>query len=253
MTDLVRLAVVVPLEQREEAIAALLPLAPDGFEERSLGDAVELAVYASRMHADRVRDVFPTVSERSVEPGWEHGWRAFHRPVVVGGLWLGPPWESAPPDLPQVVIDPGRAFGTGAHPTTRLCVELLAGLERGSLLDVGCGSGVLSIAAARLGFGPLVAVDVDPVAVDATIENARANGVEVDAFVADGSRSPLPETDVAVANILRAAVEEIVPRLDARHAVTSGYLAGERPAAPGWRHVRGAARDGWAADVFCRR
>ena len=97
---------------------------------------------------------FPHADRTEVEAGWEDRWREFHRPVRVGPLWIGPPWETAPGDALAVVIDPGRAFGTGAHPTTRLCLELLLDLPRTSLLDVGCGSGVLSIAAARLGFGP---------------------------------------------------------------------------------------------------
>src|SRR6185312_9079748 len=139
-----------------------------------------------------------------------------------------------------VVIDPGRAFGTGAHPTTRLCVELLAtGLRGGSLLDVGCGSGVLSIAAVRLGFAPVLAVDVDPVAVDAAVLDALAE--------------PLPVADVAVANVLLGPVEAILARLDAREAITSGYLAGERPAHAGWGHVETAELDGWAADRFRRQ
>ena len=83
----------------------------------------------------------------------------------------------------QHVVDPGRAFGTGGHATTRLCLELLDGVERGSLLDVGCGSGVLAIAAARLGFGPVLALDHDPAALEATKRNAAANGVELDAQV----------------------------------------------------------------------
>ena len=89
------------------------------------------------------------------------------------------------PASAAVVVDPGRAFGTGAHPTTRACIELLARLDRGSLLDAGCGSGVVSVAAARLGFAPVVAVDVDEVAVEIARETARANGVEVHAFRAD--------------------------------------------------------------------
>ena len=77
-----------------------------------------------------------------------------------------------------IVIDPGRAFGTGAHPTTRLALELLQELEAGSLLDVGCGSGVLSIAAAMLGFGPVIAIDIDDAAIEATLANATVNGAD---------------------------------------------------------------------------
>ena len=131
----------------------------------------------------------------------------------IGPLWVGPPWEAPPADALTVVIDPGRAFGTGAHPSTRLCLELLLDEPRGSLLDIGCGSGVISIAAARLGFGPVTALDIDEVAVEVTRENAVANGV------ADrdprGSRRPrrqLPHADLAVANISLEAIEAVAAR-----------------------------------------
>jgi ribosomal protein L11 methyltransferase len=111
---------------------------------------------------------------------------------------------------------------------------------------------VLAIAAARLGFGPVTAIDVDPVAVEATIANASRNGVALDAFVADALCDPLPTADVAVANVLLDPVTRILPRLDARVAVTSGYLAGEVPAHPGWEREASLERDGWAADLFRR-
>lgn len=187
-----------------------------------------------------------------VDEGWADAWRSFHRPVVAGGVWIGPPWEEPPGGVPAVVIDPGRAFGTGAHPTTRLCVELLAGLPRGSLLDVGCGSGVLSIAASRLGFRPVTALDVDPVAVEVTRENTAANGVKVVARVLDATAAALPAADVAVANVTLGAVDAILARLDANRAVTSGYLAADRPAAAGWRPTARLELDGWAADVLSR-
>ena len=170
----------------------------------------------------------------------------------AGGLWVGPPWAAPAPGLPGIVIDPGRAFGTGAHPTTRLALELLATIEPGSLLDVGCGSGVLAIAAVKLGFAPVLAIDNDPVAIEVTHANAAANDVEFEARMLDALREPLPHTDVATANVLLEPVQAILARLDSAVVVTSGYLAGEVPAHPGWRRVQTKTLEGWAADLFER-
>jgi ribosomal protein L11 methyltransferase len=148
------------------------------------------------------------------------------------------------------VIEPGRAFGTGAHPTTQLCIELLLELERGSVLDLGCGSGVLAISAAKLGFAPVLALDSDEHAVGATQANARANGVDVDASVADALSAELPRTDVAVANITRPTLEAIALRLGSRLLVGSGYLPTDSVELPGHRHVRRVTRDSWAADLY---
>jgi ribosomal protein L11 methyltransferase len=254
MTALRRIAVRVPGDEAEPLRALLVELSPGGFEELDVGGGtVELAVYADAAGADELLAALPGAIAEPVADGWEDAWRAFHRPAVVAGLWLGPPWETPPDPARAIVIDPGRAFGTGSHPTTRLCVDLLAGTRRrGSLLDVGCGSGVLSIAAARLGFAPVRAVDLDPVAVETTRANAAANGVTIDARVADGLVEPLPPADVAVANVLLAPVETMLRRLDTREAITSGYLAGERPAHDGWEHVESSQLDGWSADRFRR-
>ena len=234
--------------------ARLLELVPDGFEERDDGGVVELAAYVPEREVEAILAAFPGATAEAVEDGWEDAWRTFHRPVVVQGLWLGPPWERPPDPSRTVVIDPGRAFGTGAHATTRLCIELLARIGGGgSLLDVGCGSGVLAIAAARLGFGPVVAIDDDPVAVETTRANAAVNSVALDVRLADALRDPLPRSDVAVANVLLEPVEAILARLDAGEAITSGYLAGERPAHAGWAHVETVELDGWAADRFRRQ
>jgi len=150
------------------------------------------------------------------------------------------------------VIDPGQAFGTGAHATTRLCLELLLDARRGSLLDLGCGSGVLSIAAARLGFAPVIALDSDPVAVEVTTENARANEVEIAVREADARTCDFPVADLTVANISLPDVELLGPRLTSRAVITSGYLGFDRPELPGYNHHERREREGWAADVFER-
>ncbi len=253
MRELLRIAVAVPAARREQAVARLLELAPGGWEEVERADGAELAVYGDEALAERVRSAFPHAATQPVAAGWEDGWRAFHRPVAVAGLWIGPPWERRPAGLPAVVVDPGRAFGTGSHPTTRLCLELLASLDRrGSLLDAGCGSGVLAIAAVRLGYAPVVAADLDPLAVEAARANAAANGVELDVRLLDAAEAPLPAADVVAANIELATVERLLARVDADVAVTSGYLGSRRPRAPGWRARERRLLEGWAADVLVR-
>ncbi len=223
---------------------------PAGFEEREGSGWVELVAYVDDVGEAALRAAFADVSSAVVEPGWEHRWRAFHRPVRAGGLWIGPPWEPPPSGEAAVVVDPGLAFGTGAHATTRASVELLATLERGSVLDAGCGSGVLAVAAVRLGFGPVYAFDLDPVAVDVALGTARRNGVHVDVRMADILRDELPRADVVVANIERRVVEALLARIHAGMVVTSGYLAHETPRVPGWDRVRRLELEGWAADVL---
>ena len=231
----------------------MIELFPQGFEEREDADGIALVAYTDGAGEERLWAAFGTASGDDVADGWEERWRAFHRPIRAGALWVGPPWEEPDAGAVAIVIDPGRAFGTGGHATTRLCLELLAETEHGALLDVGCGSGVLSVAAARLGFAPVVAVDVEPQAVEATLANAAANGVTVDARVADATADALPDADVAVANISLDAVETVAPRLNVRRLVTSGYLAADAPALTGYERVARREREGWAADVFVPR
>lgn len=249
---LIRVAARVPLDQAELARAVALDLVPGGFEESEDSETLTLVLYVDESAVESIRAAFSDVAITSVEPGWEDTWRTFHRPARAGGLWIGPPWEQPNRSELSVVIDPGLAFGTGAHATTRLCIELLARSERGSLLDVGCGSGVLSIAASRLGFDPIQAVDNDPVAVETTIANAAVNFATIEASVLDGELDELPRADLVVANVLLAPVERILARLDTQAVITSGYLATDHPLAPGWREIDRLELDGWAADRFER-
>ena len=229
----------------------MLELFPQGFVEERRGDSVELAAFTDEAGADRLAELFGRVATEPVSPGWENEWKRFHRSVEVGPLWIGPPWERPPAGREPVVIDPGRAFGTGAHPTTRLCVELMLDLERGSVLDIGCGSGVLAIAACRLGFEPVVAVDSDEVAVEAAARNAAANGVEIEVRVLDATAEGLPATEVSLANIDLATLARLSP--PSRSIVTSGYYESDRPHFAGFGHAARRTEAGWAADLFRRQ
>jgi ribosomal protein L11 methyltransferase len=230
----------------------MIELFPQGFEELDRPDGLELVAYTDASGEERLWAAFSQVAAEDIGAGWEERWREFHRPIRVGSLWIGPPWETPPPDGEAVVVDPGRAFGTGGHATTRLCLGLLGELERGSLLDVGCGSGVLAIAAAKLGYSPVTALDHDTSAVEATRRNASANRVELDCLLTDALAGDLPASNVALVNISLDAVGQVLPSLAARTVVTSGYLERDRPEADGFRHDRRVAVDGWAADVFRR-
>jgi ribosomal protein L11 methyltransferase len=230
----------------------MINLFPAGFEECEGDDLLELAVYKDAGSAEELSNVFGPVFTAPIEPGWEERWKEFHQPVRLGRLWVGPPWERPDDDVVPVVIDPGRAFGTGAHPTTRMSLEFLCSLEPAGLLDVGCGSGVVAIAAAKLGFSPVVAVDLDETAVGATRTNAAMNDVVVETMCADALVHALPALDVAVANIALQAVEEVAARLRTRMLVASGYLANQRPRTSSWRAVERRESEGWAADLLER-
>jgi ribosomal protein L11 methyltransferase len=230
----------------------MLELAPEGFEERDRGTEVELAAYTDAHGGSRIARAFGAAREDDVPTDWAERWRTFHRPARAGPFWVGPSWEGAPDDAIAIVIDPGLAFGTGAHATTRLCLELLAEVPPGSLLDAGCGSGVLSVAAAKLGFSPVHALDDDPFAVATTSANANANGVAVAATAGDVTRDTVPVVDVAVANIALDAIELLAARLDAGELIASGYLERDSPKTPGWAHVERRTLDGWAADRLRR-
>jgi ribosomal protein L11 methyltransferase len=209
---LIRLAVRVTRAEAELVLAELLELAPSGVEEVSISEEiVEYAVYAPPGELPALPDVraaaggaLVEVSTSEIADDWAERWREFHRPLVLEGrLTVRPPWEppgSTPIDL---IIDPGQAFGTGAHATTRLCLELMLELNPdGSLLDLGCGSGVLAITAGLLGWAPVLALDYDPLSVVAAAANARVNGVAIEVRRHDLRTEPTPRAETVCANLL---------------------------------------------------
>jgi ribosomal protein L11 methyltransferase len=234
----------------------LLHAFPDGWEEADRPHAVEIAAYTDAAGEERLRAIAParaTLRALEIADDWEERWRSFHRAVQVGPLWIGPPWQEPAAGTTPVVIEPGRAFGTGAHATTRLCLELLLERrERGSLLDVGCGSGVLAIAAAKVGFGPVLAVDHEPEAVAATKANSAANEIRVDVRLADALQETLPAADVVVANLGAPEIAALAPNLDCNCLIASGYFDREHLELQTFDLVARRCVDGWAADAYVR-
>jgi ribosomal protein L11 methyltransferase len=259
---MIRLAMRVRREDAEIALAELLELAPGGVEEVDDGDVVEYAVYGAPGELPALPDLRAAAGDALVEistsevgDDWDTRWREFHRPVSVSALRLRAPWHEAQPG--DIVIDPGQAFGTGAHATTRLCLEALCGLEpRGALVDVGCGSGVLSIAAARLGWTPVLGLDHEPQSVAASTENARANGVDVEVRRFDLRGEAVPAAPTIVANLLRPLLLAMTFAEPPRTLVASGLLAHEGDevtaamAARGLEPDRRLDADGWLAVVY---
>lgn len=238
---MIRLAVRAAAGDAEQVLVALLELAPSGVEQVDGDGVVEFAVYGAPGELPElaageaeVGGIRVTISGEQVPDDWAERWKRFHTPILVADrLYVRPPWEDAPirPGAIDLKIDPGRAFGTGAHATTRLCLELLAGLPEGrahgSFCDLGCGSGVLAIAAAKLGYGPIEAVDSDRLAVDATNLNARDNGVALDVVRRANLREEPPSrADVIAANLMRPLLLRVAELIDHRPGalILSGLL-----------------------------
>ena len=225
----------------------MLDAFPDGVTEELEGDEVVLAGY---LPAGRTppSDAVP----EPVAPGWREAWRAFHRPVVVGPFWIGPPWLAPDPGCDAIVIEPGLAFGTGRarlDPGGARAAGARSRATRGALLDIGCGSGVLAIAAARLGHAPVWALDRDPHAVRAT-RRERARQRRRGDGLGGATRSPttLPWAALQVANLQLELLEPLFARgVTGPRVIVSGLLEAERFAPAGYTRRDRATADGWQA------
>jgi ribosomal protein L11 methyltransferase len=209
-------------------------------------DALEgLGELATRL-ADQLRLELALTATVREDDDWRDTWKQFYAPIVFGGgaLLLRPSWIDRRPGDPalELVLDPGRAFGTGQHETTRLCVDLMVELAPAHhptrVLDLGCGSGILALAAARLfpGAGPITAVDNDPEATETTRENAEINHLGERLEILTGTALDLTgDADLILANIRPSVLIPIAPQIAARLApgglaVLSGVLAEEADA-----------------------
>lgn len=248
---MIRLAVRCAPEQAERVLAELVELVPGGVEEDRGDGYVEYAIYGPPGELPALPDLRAAAGEGLVEietteipDDWADRWRDFHEPVVAGGgrIVVRPSWEAEAPGVAaaelDIVIDPGQAFGTGAHATTRGCLELLLALAdrgeaRGPLADWGTGSAVLAIAAAKLGWEPVVAVDHEIAAVAAAGENAARNEAAVEVFRLNLRDQAPPPAPTVVANLLTPLLVDLAARMAAGKIETpatlvlSGLLATE--------------------------
>ncbi len=242
---MIRLAVRCAPEYAEHVLANLLELAPNGVEEERGPGWIEFAIYGPPGEVPDLGELqaaaggsLVDVTTTSVPDDWADRWTDFHRPIEVGGrIGVRPSWWEAKDGLLDIVVDPGQAFGTGGHPTTRLSLELLIELERageagGPLADWGTGSGVLAIAAAKLGWRPVTGCDREHAALEAAAANAGANGVDLALERVDVREAAPPSAPTVSANLTAGLLRECARHLaegsaPPRTLVCSGMLVTE--------------------------
>jgi ribosomal protein L11 methyltransferase len=240
---MIRLAVRCRPEDAELVLAELVQLAPGGVEEESGPGWVEYAIYGAEGELPDIGGVDAALGDGNVQvrsevipDDWGDRWRDFHEPTVIAGgrVVIRPSWREAEAADIEVVVDPGQAFGTGAHPTTRMCVELLVALADrggadGALVDLGTGSAVLAIVAAKLGWTPVKGVDLERAALEAAGANAEANRVELGFERVNLREEAPPAAPTVVANLTAPILADVAGRLpgECRRLVCSGLLTRE--------------------------
>lgn len=237
-----RVALTLRPEAVEDVLDALMPLLPQGVYERALdGGRAEVAFYGDVPAGEELDalagDALLARHEEDVPEGPEERRRRAGQAWEIAGRLLVRSPSDAPgaPGLREIVLDPATsAFGTGAHPTTRMTLELLLGLEPGGgFADLGCGAGVVAIAAAGLGWEPVFAVDLEAAAVDATRRNAELNGATVHAVQADLCAVPPPPAATLAANMPLFVHEHVARELApaTQDVIVSGIVSDSAPAA----------------------
>jgi ribosomal protein L11 methyltransferase len=209
----------------EEVLDLVIDLAPQGVHELERNGDAELVMFGTETELPDDRelrrlcgDLLLRIDRRSAPAAWRERRLVTYRPTVFGDrLAVRPDW--APPSASGLIdialVDEG-SFGTGTHPTTRACLTVLTGITpQGSFADLGCGSGVLAIAAAALGFSPVLAVDADRAATTSATENAKQNGASVQVRRLDLNADAPPGTDLVAANVPLAVHRGIASRLSA--------------------------------------
>lgn len=183
-------------------------------------------------------------TEEVQEEDWAETWKRFFKPTRIGNRFLiRPEWESADAQgLIEIVLNPGQAFGTGDHPTTRMCLQLLEELELAgkSVADIGCGSGILTVAAKLLGAAQVDAIDNDPPSIEATHQNLALNQVQANIILGTGFEPLKGEHDVVVSNIISATLIRIAGEA-AEHVKPGGYWVTSGIIQANWPDVRAAA------------
>jgi ribosomal protein L11 methyltransferase len=250
---------VVPARERDAALAALFAAGAQGVHEDGNALVTHFPPEADvEGVAMAVREADPGAEialGRAADTDWAEAWKVLLSTQEVGALRIAPPWLAAGLDPNgTVVVDPGMAFGTGDHPTTRSVVRLMQRfpIRDARVADLGAGSAVLSIAAAKLGARTVTAVELDPDAIGNATENIERNGVADIVHVVEGDAilllPLLAPLDVILANIISSVHAELLPVMapalsDAGHAVLSGILGDEREMVAGW-----LAEGGWTID-----
>jgi ribosomal protein L11 methyltransferase len=189
-------------------------------------DMDKTITYLKSIHPDKSEMAYKL--EQLEDKDWEREWMDNFHPMKFGDrLWICPSWREVPdPEAVNVMLDPGLAFGTGTHPTTALCLTWLDGLDLvgKTVVDFGCGSGILSLAALKLGAKKVIGIDIDPQALEASKANAERNGVEDRLALFLPKDQPTLKADVVVANILAGPLRELAPTI-IEFVAPNGYLA----------------------------